>query len=287
MHKTGKIYTIVIVLILTGIAGADSISLGSISDIDSITLNPGEQGVFRLYFFNMGNEPIDINIKADYPSDLRVEIHPEVMTIEKEITRSPSSNGEWFILADGMTFVRLHRVDVYVKIPSGISTNLYKVKLSAIATRSGISSMNGITQSLAQVRETTLRIYVPGTVRRTREGNNNNRIYVESPVILEGQDNWTWGQISEPSTGSQPTYKPDSILTEMTTTIPRHGKLDIDNEYRETAVPGVYQDNRRGVKINLPTGNIVIDKEQKETALDLGLVTLVISVASLILRILK
>ena len=287
MHKTGKIYTIVIVLVLTGIAGADSISLGSVSDIDSITLNPGEQGVFRLYFFNMGNEPIDVNIKADYPSDLRVEIHPQTMTIEREITRNPSSDGEWFILADGMTFVRLHRVDVYVKIPSGISTNLYKVKLSAVATRSGISSMNGITQSLAQVRETTLKIYVPGTVRRTREDSNNNRIYVESPVILEEQSNWTFGQITGGGAGTQPTYKPDSIPSETTTTLPQYKASDDSDKYRETAVPGVYQDNKGRVKINLPTGNIVIDKEQKETALDLGLVTLVISVASLILRILK
>jgi len=280
------IYIIVITLMESVIA--DSISLGSISDINSMTLKPGEQGVFRAYFFNMGNNPISVDIDAEYPSDLRVEIHPKELRIEKETTENPSANDTYLILADGKTYAKLHRVNVYIKIPSRISTNLYKVKLIARAVSSEMEEREGITQSLIQVREIPLTIYVPGVVSgRTRE--RNEEIILEHPIILERGENDTFFIKPGSGVGVSEHGKREG-KREITTTLQAHDekhRAEEEKEKKSTGILGVKKAKDGRIMVNLPTGQIIINKEQQETAIDLGLITLIISIASLILRILK
>ena len=279
------------ILLLSTLVSAD-ISLGSIADVDSLTLSKGKIGEFKVSLFNLGDKPLYISLNAEYPREVKVEIHPKKLTLESEITGSPNAGGEWFVLRDGRTYVRTYPVYVYVKIPPEISKNLYKIKL--IVTASDLKELKGkgITQNLAQVREITFTAYVPGSVDRDVEIEDQGYIKEDLDLKSEYEKNMERESI-EMNEGTE--EKRD------TATVAR--SEGIDSEYpertgvgvedrgtetrKETGKIGITRDEAGGTNINLPTGQITMSKEETETAIDIGLITLVISVGSLILRILK
>ena len=151
---------------------ASSMSFGSIPSTTSLELYKGEQGIFKVYFFNLGERKIYVNLEAEYPKELKVEIWPKRLELKSEITSFPHECEDcgWLALSDGR-YVRITPVYVSVRIPKKISTNLYKIKLIAVAT-SPKEGGEGIRQSLAQVREITLKAYVHGQVSEILEEYN-------------------------------------------------------------------------------------------------------------------
>ena len=269
------------------------ITLGSMADVNSLTIQKGEIGRFKISFFNLGNDPLKVEFSTEYPNELRVELDPKKLTLYPgTATSSPSECSgseecEWFILNDGKSYVRVHPVYIYVKIPSEISRNFYRIKINAIASNINDNSKNkeGIKQSLAQVREFTLSAYVPGktTGKEIEYGYEEEK---ESNLSLKDIYQEMLRNRSKKTTlkeGILPASQDEGYEAEDMT-----DKIKISQkEEEDQGLFGITRDAEGRTKINLPTGKIVMSKEQTETAIDLGIITLGISVLSLIIRLLK
>lgn len=278
-------------ILMLSISADAAISLGSASGVSYLNLEPGAYGVFSASFFSMGDEPIDVKFEVEYPSDLRIDIAPDKLTLGGGVTENPDSSGSWLILDGGRRYVKTYPVRVYVKIPSAISRNVYKIKLTAKATGQGSSDGSGFRQSLVQVREVILTAHVPGSV----SGGGN----VE---IIRKDASYPDGVKEELEEGSYTGYQPGTSA-QASAQGSSQGSLPVSSGSAKDDVNGgdasrTSGDNTGGgsvtdrasggnTEINLPTGKISLNKEQTKTAMDLGLITLIISVASLIVRILK
>jgi len=276
MRNILKIELVVGIFLLSVLAGATS--LGSSSDVNYLTLEPGAYGVFEASFFNMGEEPIKVEFEVEYPSDLRIEVVPGELALENEVTDNPDSSGSWLILDGGKRYVKTHPVRVYVKIPPTISRNIYRIKLIATATGKESSGGGGFRQSLVQVREIPLTAYVPGRVNREsveiirKDASSGDEIKEEAEQSFISE--YQGGAVSPGSSGS--------------TERGLEKKEDTSRKSEDKkGILGISKDPEGNTQVNLPTGKISLSKEQTETAIDLGLITLIISVASLIVRILK
>jgi len=60
-----------------------------------------------------------------------------------------------------------------------------------------------------------------------------------------------------------------------------------ENENKKSNVLGITHDDKGNTNINLPVGKVVLNKKQTETVIDIGIITLIISIISLIVRIIK
>jgi len=276
MRNTLKIVLVVGIFLLSVLA--DAISLGSSSDVNYLTLKPGAYGVFETSFFNMGEEPIKVEFEVEYPSDLRIEVVPGELALENELTDNPDSSGSWLILDGGKRYVKTHPVRVYVKIPPTISRNIYRIKLIATATGKESSGGGGFRQSLAQVREIPLTAYVPGRVNREsveiirKDATSGDEVKEEAEQSFISE--YQGGTVSPGGGGSTGR----SLEKRKDTSRKSEDKKGI---------LGISKDSEGNTQINLPTGKISLNKEQTETAIDIGLITLIISIASLIVRVLK
>ncbi|MBN2014261.1 MAG: hypothetical protein JW778_03685 [Candidatus Altiarchaeota archaeon] len=263
------------------------ISLGSTSDVNGLDLKPGEYAVFSASFFNMGDESLDVDLEVEYPSDLRIEVVPSELRMESSITGNPSSPGEWLILDGGKRYVKTHPVEVYLKIPSTISRNTYNIKLIATAKGSESAGGEGFKQSLVQVREVVFTAKVPGQV----SGEYADVIRIDASsgdaVMEEAQKSLTYSQGSSSlspaaggssGSGSTATGSSGSAAYGDTTTGSSGGS-------EKTGL--VTKDSGGNTHINLPTGEVTLSEGQTGLVIDLGLVTLIISVGSLIVRVLK
>jgi len=172
------LYVLALITLLMHPASAEVISFGSTVDIKQLTIMPGEQKAFKVSFFNMGPDAIQVDFLGRYVSDLRVEITPAPLTLPTGRTTNPTSEPgkEWFVLSDGRTYVETKPVYVYVRVPSELTSNTYKVTLIATAKATGRSASTGFSQKMYQTREITFDIYSPGEVSRSREP----QYYIES-----------------------------------------------------------------------------------------------------------
>jgi hypothetical protein len=279
MRNMIKLGILVGVFLLSIIADA-TISLGSSSDVNYIRLEPGSYGVLSASFFNMGEEQIDVRFEVEYPSDLRIEVFPTKLTLNNELTNNPTSPGSWLILDGGKRYVKTYPVDIYVKTPTYISRSTYKIKLIATATGKDGSGGEGFRQSMAQVREVMFTVYVPGRITREetevvrKDASYGDGIKEEAKESLT-QTGYQGGTSAQG--GSEPT---------RTDAIEKEDSQDNPEENRESPI-GITRDEKGNTDINLPTGKISLSNEQTETAIDVGLITLIISVASLMVRVLK
>lgn len=288
-----------IMVLLSGCVSSE-IKFGSIANINYLTINKDGIGEFKVSFLNMGEEDLRVRLRAEYPQDVRVEISPNELTIREEVMDMPNcSSCEWFVLRDGMTYARAYPVYVYIKIPSEISRNLYRIKLIATAETVEKSRTTGIKQGLAQVREITLTAYVPGSVggRELGIGLINERLYGEKSLKEEYEDYKTKIQNGE-NTKSEKSSESAVAGTAAGSGIGDEKKYaEGDGNYKNPDIPqdkndysgdiAVSTDSTSKTKIDLPVGQITLSKEQTKTALDIGIITLVISIASLVIRILK
>lgn len=280
MRNISKI-VIVVGIFLLSILSEATISLGSSSDINYLNVKPGAYAVFRTSFFNMGEEPIKVEFEVEYPSDLRIEIVPDELALGNDVTDNPDSSGSWLILDGGKRYVKTHPVEVYVKIPPTLSQNIYKIKLIATATGQESSGGGGFRQSLVQVRETIFTAYVPGEVTERED------------VEIIRKDVSSWDDVKEEAeesfsyTGSQGGTASPGSSGSTETGLEKKEDIPSKSEDNRGGTFGVTRDSEGNTNIKLPTGKISLSKGQTETAIDVGLITLIISVASLVVRVLK
>ena len=301
------LFGLCVTLLITAAHG--QMTLGSIADIRSLSLEKGDIGDFKASFFSLGDKPLYLDYTLEYPNDLRVEIYPKKLTVRPGATDTSDCSGcEFFILADGKTYVRTYPVHVYVKIPPEISRNIYEIKLTVKARDSDNGEGNGIQQSMVQVREITFTAYVPGDIKAggIMDGKTNvleeykTETNYSNPVDTPGTGSTGIKDLSGPSsprsdTGSsgqdtsgqnQGSSQGDSAAS--TGNPQATGAAGNSTASGQNSGSGLIQQDAEGkTKINLPTGDVVLSKQDSDTAVDLGIVTLVISVISLLVKILK
>ncbi|MBN2251838.1 MAG: hypothetical protein JW724_07180 [Candidatus Altiarchaeota archaeon] len=282
-----------------------AITLGSITDVKFLNLQKGDIGEFKASFFSLGDEPLDLEFEIEYPKELRQEIYPQKLTIYPGITDTSNCDDcEYFILRDGRTYVKTYPVYVYIKIPSEISRNLYEIRLIATARTKEGSSASGIKQSMAQVREVVFNAYVPGSLKEksfleTENVVSNGSDYdADEELRLEYRSRASSGESNEETRGREQSTSAvsGSAVSESGETV-----KDGDRSYSggdsgagtgednptSTGTGLIERDSSGKTKINLPTGNVVLSREESETAIDIGIITLTISVASLLVKVLK
>lgn len=282
VYNMRRVVNAVILLIaLSILVNAKSVSLGSTTDVKELTINKGQQKVFQASFFNMGSEPIQLDLKVEHPSDIRVEVYPESITILGGTTTSPeaTSDNGWFILSDGKTYVRTYPVYVYVRAPAATSRNSYNIKLVATASSGVEHSQVGIKQTVLQVREVMFTAYVPGptevnpntiTITETRGSNKKPEPEPPAPEVrVISQSQLANPQItSGPSTSSgQANQEPVEVIKKpapqaQTTTM-----------------------QKPAMEIPLPTGKIVLSEDEVESASHLSTIVFILTAASLIRKI--
>lgn len=280
-------------------------TLGSIADVHYLTLEKGDIGDYKASFFNMGDRKLYLEFSLEYPNDLKVEISPKKLTLYPGVEDTENCNGcEFFILSDGKTYVRTYPVHVYVKIPPEISRNIYEVKLVAKAKSSGDDDVEGIRQSMVQVREIIFTAYVPGTLK------TGGLLDGKTSIIEEYDDtagNKTGGgtrsnsatgikDVSEPlsrasptSTGesAQPGNIQDNTGTGGMQTTSGASPVAAAEGASDTGYSQTVQQEGEKTRINLPTGDVVLSKQASDTVIDIGIVTLAISVITLLAKVLK
>lgn len=276
--KEPKYYVFFVAALLLTTSVNGGISLGSSSDVTSISLAPGAYGVFKTSFFNMGSEPLDVEFEVEYPADLRIEVDPPRLSMDNSLHTRPISGGTWLILDGGRRYVKTYPVSVYVKIPSTISRNRYTIKLIATARGNTDSSSQGFEQTLVQVREILFTVNVDGRVGAPPA--EVIRVDASSGDVIkeEALQSFNQGDSYQPSSsgGANTENKPSSINS-------------AGNQPTSKTSGGfsVSRDSSGGTSIDLPTGRVSLSQSQTQAAIDLGLVTLIISIVSLIVRILK
>jgi uncharacterized membrane protein YgcG len=280
----GLVLAGILSMLLLSASSAAEVAFGSGSDVTSASLYPGAYGMFTASFFNMGDEPLDVNFEVEYPSDLRIEVDPPQLTMGEGVSDRPDSSGSWLILDGGQRYVKSHPVSVYVKVPSQISANRYTVKLIATAKSQQYSDGSGFAQDLIQVREITFVINVPGKVNK--ESSKVVRIDASSGDVIktEAEKSFASGQGSSQSSSGGGSYSGGD--SEQGTS----GSSPVPSEQKQSPAQsgfGVSKDTSGNTNINLPTGKVTVSPNQADMAVDLGLVTLLISIGSLVVRILK
>jgi len=289
--------------LLTGSAVAD-INLGSFTDVRTLTLQKGDIGEFKASFFSLGQNDLELEFSLKYPKELRTEIYPEKMVLHPAATDSSPCDGcQYFILKDGKTYVRTYQVYVYVKIPPQITRNLYTIKMTATAKTKDEPGNSAFKQSLVQVREVDFSAYVPGELSNTGSTGGTTSQENDSLEVYDSGNNddlrtefnynknaaSSSNEYNEQGTGGQASGGSQSSAE----TAPATGKTsgqNTDNTGSETQQGGtklIETDSEGKTKINLPTGNVVLSKEQSETTINIGIITLAVSIISLLAKILK
>ena len=149
-----------------------AINLGS-SAITPLTatVNKGESYVFRFSLFTLSPKEINLRIRAVYPEDLVVIISPPQVSLKKEISSRPYSCSNCVWIAYGDKYIKAIPVDVYVKVPPKISTNVYKVKLYAEALSKKESLSKGFYQQVIPSFQYEITLKVRGIIDVLPEAN--------------------------------------------------------------------------------------------------------------------
>ena len=173
-NVSGMKKVLIVSLIVLGIGihtALAGLSLGSMVNKNDLTLTKGSSGVFKVSFFNLGNERLYVDLDAEYPRELRVDIYPSSLVLDSEITTTPYRCDDcgWFVLKDGKTWVKTKPVYITVKVPGKITRNDYRIKLIATARTAGGGNKGGMRQTLSHVREINLNLYVPGKTVEVEE----------------------------------------------------------------------------------------------------------------------
>ncbi len=289
-RREGMILLMVLYCMLT--ASAARIELGSIPGNNQGTIYPGDSGSFTVSFFNMGENPIYMSTKLEYDREIGVEVAPKELVLSNEVTRNDTSpHKSWLIIDDGRTYVRLYPIKVYVYVPDEVSRDTYNIKLTATARGTGGNIDEGYGQEMAQIREYTFKVKTMKTVSTSRMGTDEGDvIYDRGPEKTEtsSPDDGSRGETSSSSgareTGSSIVHPAGG---ESFTGQGKPYQSKTRDSSQDSSPLGISQDKEGNTNINLPTGKIVLDKKQTETVMDLGLITLIISILSLVVRIIK
>ncbi|MEA1925405.1 MAG: hypothetical protein U9M95_05995 [Candidatus Altiarchaeota archaeon] len=291
-NKTGKGVILLMALYCMFSVSATKIELGSVPGNNQGTIYPGDSGSFTVSLFNMGRKPIYLSTKLEYDREIGVEVAPKEIVLSNEVTRNDTSHhASWLILGDGRTYVRLYPIKVYVYVPDAVSRDTYNIKLIATARGTGGDIEEGYGQEMAQVREYMFTVKTMKTVstsagetdeavviydrgpERTKPSSTDDESGEETPKSTGTRE--TGNNIVYPSAGGSSTQGGEPYKSKT-----------IDSS-QDSSPLGISQDKEGNTNINLPTGKIVLDKKQTETVMDVGLITLIVSVLSLAVRIIK
>lgn len=106
---------------------------GSVQKSDTVSIKPGYPAKFEILFYNLGQEPISLNLKTvSAPKGWRVEMPPEVVVSPTSIVENPQE-GEYLKVTGG--YIRPEIVEAMVRTPWDQSRGKYKIKIKAIRKR--------------------------------------------------------------------------------------------------------------------------------------------------------
>jgi len=271
---------------------ATKIELGSVPGNNQGTIYPGDSGSFTVSLFNMGGEPIYLSTTLEYDREIEVEVAPQEIVLSNEVTRNDTSqHASWLILGDGRTYVRLYPIKVYVYVPDAVSKDTYNIKLIATAKSTGGDIEGGYGQEMAQIREYTFTVKTKRTVP-TSAGETDEAvvIYDRGPERTKSSSTGDESKEYKPSSRGTRESGNDIVYPSGGGSSTQGGepyKSKTIDSSQDSSPLGITNDEKGNTNINLPTGKIVLDKKQTETVMDVGLITLIVSVLSLAVRIIK
>jgi len=285
---------VVLLLFLVTTTSATKIELGSTPGNTIQTIYPGDSGIFTVSLFNMGNDQISLSTELVYDREINVDVAPKNIILSNEITKDDtSSHKSWLIIDDGKTYVRLYDFKVYVHVPNQVSKKEYKIKLIATGKSTASSDSEGYGQTMAQVREfnfivNTIKTSSPSNVEDTDEDDIE---YDSGPIRVESTDDEE--PTSDKSGGKQSGGSGDTSTGSSSSGSSLQGGTAYESTTKDSSDSGgggflgINQDDEGNTNIDLPVGKITLDKGTTETAVDIGLITLVISALSLVVRMIK
>lgn len=116
---------------------------GSITHAGSaVRVKPGEYNYVKLSLFNCKNQDLIIEIDVDnlpkgwwFDMEAPGKEQASVLYLPfSEPTTTPDASGSWFVLSDGITYVKTVPVMLKIGVPSDAWGGLYKLKVSAFAS---------------------------------------------------------------------------------------------------------------------------------------------------------
>jgi len=270
-----------ILYILCTIASAARIEFGNIIGNNIKDIPPGESGTFTVSFFNIGKDPISLTTELEYDPEIDVDVAPKNLILNNEVTKNDTSKHRyWLIIDDGKTYIRLYQVKVYVHIPEYVSKTKYRIKLIATAKSTENVEIEGYGQKMAQVREF---LFTVNTIRTVKTYNEESEEKNESMTEYDTGPKKTDNIQKESSSISSIKEGEGSKISNNQIYSTKVSK----NENKKSNVLGITYDDKGNTNINLPVGKVVLNKKQTETVIDIGIITLIISIISLIVRIIK
>jgi len=257
------------------------ISLGNFIEKTHKSIRLGSYDYFTIRFFNLGNDPIKLKIKAEYDPELIVNIQPSELVLNSVITNNPKTEGEWFILNDGLTYVKVYPIKIKVRVPTYASKRRYNIKVTATAYAYNSSlALKGIHETLAQTREYTLVVDVINDIKSYEAKSEDLGYDVDfGPRKIKASKNISESSLIEKDAGS--------ISNETKSIKPENAEWKVLSSEDKKEKSLIYSDEKGNTYINLPTGKLVITESQKTTAIDLSIIILGISIIYLVVKILR
>ncbi len=145
------VFSFVLIFLLISTTEAASCSgFGSIPHTtEDVTIKPSSNNYLGISFFNCKDEDLIVEIEVDnLPSGWWFTLESDYLQGSDKIylesqkpTKTPDSGGSWFILSDGVTYIKTIPVQLKVGVPSDVWGGLYILKVTAFA--SPVSSLEG------------------------------------------------------------------------------------------------------------------------------------------------
>ncbi|RLI94249.1 MAG: hypothetical protein DRO92_03150 [Candidatus Altiarchaeales archaeon] len=284
VNKRILLLAMILYISLCTIASAARIEFGNIIGSNIKDIPPGESGSFTVSFFNIGKDPVSLTTELEYDPEIDVDVAPKNLILNNEVTKNDTGKHKyWLIIDDGKTYIRLYQVKVYVHIPEYVSKTKYRIKLIVTAKSTENVEIEGYGQKMAQVREFLFTVNTIRTVKTyNKRGEEKNESMTEYDTGPKKADNIQ----KESSSISSIKEGEGSKISNNQIYSTKVSKND-ENENKKSNVLGITHDDKGNTNINLPVGKVVLNKKQTETVIDIGIITLIISIISLIVRIIK
>ncbi len=261
------IYFLVIAIYLILLNPILAATLGGTIDKTSMTINKGGIGTFEISVFSLDDISLDVSVNAGSVEDLNVQVTPKTFDLQGGLTTTPTGDSSWVII-DGDKFAKLHKVQVYVRVPDQITVNNYNVPI--IISAAGTLNKNGgdeVVQNVVQALQYNLRIYIPGSVTRTEE-------YVD----LNEEDS---------NLSNYPAYQLPGVN-------PTNYQASPTGEYQKVPTPSrdnindgnlINSGDSEDAQGNIPTGYLFFDKDNEN--INWWIIVLIVAIISLIIYLVK
>ncbi|RLG18169.1 hypothetical protein DRN75_02385 [Nanoarchaeota archaeon] len=175
--------------VLLCLSVAYSMTIGSYVDKTDMFINPGQVATYHMYVFTLDENPVDVYVEWDSDPELEVYIYPEHLVLER--TGNNCDECKWFVLRDGISYVKMYPVEIKVRAPSNPSKAMYKIKVRAVTYSSQQPPTKGICSAIAYASEATFTLLLPSSAKSTSSVQSIETVskYAkeESPVFVESK----------------------------------------------------------------------------------------------------